>query len=182
VGDLAEVYGIARRFLNPYQYPTEHQLEAAKISGLFLGHYLPWDGLTNFLLSQASGFESMPMRVEGSMVSYENVDNFQTGIHDYFKYLKFGFSRATDLACLHVRRGRISRQEALEIVRSLDGRFPWTYLGKPVEEILRPLKITVDEFVGVCDRFTNHNLFRTDSTGQLIKRLDGSPELISSPT
>jgi hypothetical protein len=182
VGDLAEVYGIARRFLNPYLYPTEHQLEAAKISGLFLGHYLPWDGLTNFLLSQASGFESMPMRVEGSMVSYENVDNFQTGIHDYFKYLKFGFSRATDLACLHVRRGRISRQEALEIVRSLDGRFPWTYLGKPVEEILRPLKITVDEFVGVCDRFTNHNLFRTDSTGQLIKRLDGSPELISSPT
>lgn len=182
VADLSEVYGIARKLLNPYQYPSEHQLETARLYGLFLGHYLPWDGLTNFLISQASGFESMPARIEGSMVSYENVDNYQTGIHDYFKYLKFGFSRTTDLACLHVRRGRISRQEALEIVKNLDGQFPWTYLGKPLEEILRPLKFTVDEFVGICDRFTNHNIFRIDSNGQLKKRLDGSPELLGSPT
>ena len=37
-------------------------------------------------------------------MNYENLDNHQTGIHDYFKFLKFGFARATDIACLHVRR------------------------------------------------------------------------------
>ena len=46
------------------------------------------------------------------MVNYENLDNHQTGIHDYFKFLKFGFGRATDIACLHVRRGRITREDA----------------------------------------------------------------------
>ena len=181
VSDLAEVYGIAKKDLNPYEYPTEQELASAKIVGLFLGHYLKWDGLTNFLLSQASGFESMPVRVEGSMVSYENVDNFQTGIHDYFKYLKFGFGRATDLACLHIRRDRISRQEAIQIIHEVDGRFPWTYLGKSLGEILSPLKVTVEEFMDVCDRFTNHNIFQTNSDGLLAKRKDGSPELIGSP-
>ena len=181
VGDLAEVYGIARKHLNPYEYPSEQVLASAEISGLFLGHYLPWDGLTNFLLSQASGFESMPVRVEGSMVSYENVDNYQTGVHDYFKYLKFGFARATDLACLHVRRKRISRLEALEIIKRVDGRFPRTYLGKSLDEILSPLNVAIEEFMEICDRFTNHNIFRTNASGQLVRREDGSPELISNP-
>jgi len=181
VGDLAEVYGIARMHLNPYEYPSEQELATAEITGLFLGHYLPWDGLTNFLLSQASGFESMPVLVEGSMVSYENVDNYQTGIHDYFKYLKFGFARATDLACLHVRRNRISRFEALEIIKRVDGRFPSTYLGKPLDKILAPLDVTIDDFMDICDRFTNHNIFRTNASGGLLRREDGSPELISNP-
>ena len=37
------------------------------------------------------------------------------GIHDYFKFLKFGFGRASDLACLHIRRGRLTRQDGLEV-------------------------------------------------------------------
>ena len=93
--------------------------------------------LSNALIAQAHGFATLDRAVEGSMVNYENLDNHQTGIHDYFKFLKFGFGRATDLACLHVRRGRITRQDALELVRKHDGKFPWTYLGKPLEEILR---------------------------------------------
>ena len=62
------------------------------MTGLFLGYYLPWDGLSNALIAQANGFTTLPQAVEGSMVNYENLDNHQTGIHDYFKFLKFGFS------------------------------------------------------------------------------------------
>ena len=70
------------------------------------------------------------------MVDYENLDNYQHGIHDYFKFLKFGFSRATDIASLHIRRGRLTRYEAQQIVRQNDGKYPWTYLGKPLIDIL----------------------------------------------
>ena len=93
------------------------------------------------------------------MVNYENLDNYQTGIHDYFKFLKFGFSRTTDIACLHIRRGRITRQDALEVVKARDGNFPWSYLGKTLNEILAPLNMPVDEFIKVCDRFTNKKIF-----------------------
>lgn len=113
------------------------------------------------------------------MVNYENLDNYQTGIHDYFKFLKFGFSRATDIACLHIRRGRITRQEGLEIVRKRDGKFPWTYLGKPLGEILEPLDMTIEEFVKVCDRFTNKKIFRRDAAGALIKDKHGNLEKVN---
>ena len=176
VSDLSSTYGIATSHLLPYQYPSDEDLKRVGVTGLFLGYYLPWDGLANALIAQANGFESLGRPVEGSMVDYENLDNHQTGIHDYFKFLKFGFSRATDIACLHVRRGRITRQDALEIVRVRDGRFPWTYLGKPLAEILAPLDMSVEEFIGVCDRFTNKKIFRRDANGALVKDRHGNLE------
>ena len=174
VSDLTGTYGFAAKDLLPYQYPTDEELRRAGVTGLFLGYYMPWDGLSNALIAQANGLTTFDRAVEGSMVSYENLDNHQTGIHDYFKYLKFGFSRATDIACLHVRRGRLTRQDALAIVSARDGKFPWTYLGKPLSEILEPLDMGVDEFIKVCDRFTNKKIFKRDASGELIKDRHGN--------
>ena len=169
VSDLVGMEGIEARHLLPYTYPSDEELQEAGVTGIFLGYYIPWDGYSNALISQANGFTTYHKTVEGSCVNYENIDNYQTGIHDYFKFLKFGFGRATDLACLHVRRGRITRRDACDIVRRLDGRFPWQYLGKPLEEILAPLEMSVEEFVAVCDRFTNKKLFLRDAQGNLVK-------------
>ena len=108
------------------------------------------------------------------MVNYENLDNYQTGIHDYFKFLKFGFGRATDLACLHIRRARISREDGLDAVQRLDGKFPWSYLGKDLKDILKPLDLTVDEFISLCDQFTNKRIFKRNSDGSLLKDKDGN--------
>lgn len=174
VSDLTEVYGIPNKHLLPYQYPTDDELKRVGVTGLFLGYYIPWDGLSNALIAQANGFSAYSAAVEGSMVNYENLDNHQTGIHDYFKFLKFGFGRSTDIACLHLRRGRITRQDALEIVKKNDGKFPWTYLGKDLKDILEPLDMTVDEFIKVCDRFTNKRVFKKNSAGELMKDKHGN--------
>jgi N-acetyl sugar amidotransferase len=179
VSDLTSTYGVEPRHLLPYQYPTDDDLQRVGVTGLFLGHYLPWDGLSNALIAQANGFVTLDRAVEGSIVTYENLDNHQTGIHDYFKYLKFGFSRATDIACLHVRRGRMTREDALETVKARDGKFPWTYLGKPLAQILEPLEMSVDEFIKVCDRFTNKKIFKKDAAGDPIKDRHGNLEKIN---
>jgi hypothetical protein len=165
---------IEARHLIPYSYPTDEELARVGVTGLFLGYYFPWDGLANALIAQSNGFVTFEKAVEGSMVNYENLDNHQTGIHDYFKFLKFGFGRATDLACLHIRRGRLTRQDGLDAVRRLDGKFPWEYLGKPLAEILEPLEMSVDEFVRVCDKFTNKKIFARDAKGGLVKDMHGN--------
>lgn len=174
VSDLIGQEGIEAKHLIHYTYPSDEELQRASITGLFLGHYLPWDGLANTLIAQANGFHSYHKAVEGSMVNYENLDNHQTGIHDYFKFLKFGFGRATDLACLHIRRGRLTRQDGLDAVKRLDGRFPWEYLGKTLKDILLPLEMTVDEFICVCDRFTNKKIFKCDTSGTLLRDHEGN--------
>lgn len=174
VTDLIGLEGINARDIIPYTYPSDGELKRVGVTGLFLGHYLPWDGYSNALIVQANGFETLPTTVEGSVVNYENLDNHQTGIHDYFKFLKFGFGRATDIACLHLRRGRITRQDAQEMVRRHDGKFPWTYLGKPLEDILASLELTIDQFIRICDRFTNKKIFLRDAKGNLIKDARGN--------
>ena len=144
------------------------------VTGIFLGYYLPWDGFSNALIAQAHGFQTYNRFVEGSLVNYENLDNAQTGIHDYFKFLKYGFGRATDLACLHIRRGRLSREEGIKLVKLHDGKFPWVYLDTPIQDILDEIDLTLEEFVRICDRFTNKKIFVRDSRGNLVKDRHGN--------
>ncbi len=172
--DLVGQEGITERDLISLQYPEEEDLQRVGVTGLFLGYYLPWDGYQNTLLAQAHGFESYPTRVEGNLVSYENLDNIHHGVHDYFKFLKYGFCRVTDLASLNIRRGRMSRSEALEVVRKYDGEFPWTYLGVPLEKLLEDIDMSLEKFISICDDFTNKKIFVCDRRGNLIKDKKGN--------
>jgi N-acetyl sugar amidotransferase len=174
VSDLIGQEGIQPRHLIQYTYPSDEELQRVGVTGLFLGYYMPWDGYQNALIAQANGFETYHKPVEGSLVNYENLDNYQTGIHDYFKFLKFAFGRATDLACTHLRRGRLTRQDAIDLVTRHDGKFPSVYLGEPLEHVLKEIEVTMEEFVRVCDRFTNKRLFVCDARGNLAKDRDGN--------
>lgn len=174
VSDLPGQDGIQKRDLIQYTYPSDEQLHQVEVTGIFLGYYLPWDGYSNALIAQAHGFTTYHKPVEGSLINYENLDNVQTGIHDYFKFLKYGFGRATDLASLHIRRGRLSREDGVRLVKMHDGQFPWEYLGVPIREVVEEIEMPLDEFVRVCDRFTNKRLFKTDSRGELIKDSKGN--------
>jgi len=174
VTDLLGQEGLSAKELIQFTYPTDDDLKRVGVTGIFMGYYFPWDGYQNALVAQAYGFETFPKAVEGSLVSYENIDNIQTGIHDYFKYLKFGFCRVTDLACLHLRRGRLTREQAIAIVKKRDGKFPWSYLGHPIQDVLKQIDIDLEEFIRICDRFTNKKIFKCDSRGNLLKDQNGN--------
>ena len=80
----------------------------------------------------------------------------------------------TDIACLYIRRKRITREQAKEYIIKYDGKFPSKYLNKPLEEILKPLDLTLEEFEKCCDKFTNKNLFKKDNLGKLLKDTYGN--------
>lgn len=174
VSDLVGQVGIEPKHLIQYTYPPDEDLRRVGVTGLFLGYYMPWDGLSNALVAQANGFETWPTVVEGSIVNYENLDNEQMRIHDYFKFLKYGYSRATDWACWHIRRGRLTREDGIALVQKHDGKFPWTYLGVQLETILSEIDMTLEEFQTVCDRFTNRKIFVTDRRGNLVRDREGN--------
>lgn len=153
--------------LHMYTYPD---LSQKTTSGIFLGHFFPWDGAENARIAVKHGFREWYGPVEGTGYSYENLDNYQTGIHDYFKYIKFGFGRCTDIASNHIRRKNITRAEGIEMVLLYDGRYPNSYLGKEIEEILEPIGVSIREFIDIVNKFANRDLFEV-RTGRMPRAL-----------
>ena len=84
------------------------------------------------------------------------------------------------MACNLIRRGLLTRQDAAHIVSNHDGIFPSSYLDKTLESILGEYNISMDEFLQVCDDYTNYDIFKQDTNGNLVRRKDGSPELLAS--
>ena len=174
VSDLIGQEGIEEKHLIQYTYPSDDDLKSVGVTGLFLGYFIPWDGHNNALIAQAHGFETYSKRIEGSIVNHEDLDNLLCRVHYYFKYLKFGFDRVTDWACIHIRRGRLTREEGINLAIKYGGKFPWTYLGRPLQQILDEIDISLDEFRNICDRYTNRKLFKCDRKGNLIRDKKGN--------
>jgi len=177
VSDLLSIEGVAERDLYFYEYPSVEDIDSLGLKGIYLDNYFPWNGISNAVISQSLGFRVSETNILGTISNYENLDNYVHGIHDYLKYLKFGFSRATDIACNLIRRNLISRDDAIMLVERHDGRYPASYLDRTLTEILSYFEISMQEFDAVCDDYTNYDLFLQDQAGQLMRREDGSPQL-----
>ena len=145
--DLIGKSGLTVQDLEIFRFPD---LSAAAVKGVWLGDYISWDGWKNAFVAQQYGFEVMPTNVEGTGANYENVDNFVTVLRDYMRYLKYGYTRATDILSLHVRHGRLTRDEALKLEALSQYEPLKTSLGKPIEEVLAYFDITPEQFKQEC--------------------------------
>lgn len=152
LSDVAEILKINPLYLMLYQSPI---IDGGRVLSVFMGAYFPWDGYENFQIARKHGFTEYPLDVDGSIFGYENLDNLQTGIHDYLRFLKFGYGRAVDIASNHIRRGLMTRDEAIERIKGRDGAYPSYYLGAPIMTTLGKIGMTEREFLKICDRFTN---------------------------
>lgn len=150
--DLVGMDGITERDIEPYLQPTDEEM--GDTSAYFLGQFLGWDGLRNAEIAAEHGFEWWHTDVEGSIGRYESLDNHQTGLHEWFKMLKYQFMRPTDIASLAIRRGRMTRDDALQLIAERE-IFPETYLGVRYEVILDRIGIGLEEYREIETRFTN---------------------------
>ena len=156
--DLIGVEGLTKRDIQDYMPPSVDRVANAGIQAHFLGQYIPWDSHHNAEVAQAAGMRWM-LPTNANWWPTENQDNAQTGAHDFGMYLKYGYGRGCSQISVDVRAGRITRDAALEWVRVCDGIFPSTYMQIHIQEVLRNIGVTSDEFKTILDKFTNHDLF-----------------------
>ena len=86
-------------------------------------------------------------------------------LHDYLKYVKYGFGRATDHANIDIRNNRITRDEGLELVKKYDGKYPHEGINSFIE-YSEMTKAEIDEII---DSFTNPILFQQNEDGSFAK-------------
>jgi N-acetyl sugar amidotransferase len=186
IEDMLGVEGITESDLIPYRYPSDDELADVGVTAIFLGYYQRWDARkqlrevldkTEFKINTTVMDFGERAHQEGTYTNYENLDGKFVGVHDYLKFLKFGFGRATDHASIDIRNERVSREEAKQLVRDYEGKVPRRYLV----EYLEFVGMTEDEFYETLDAFTNKAIFKTDENGRIVRDANGEVQKLVWP-
>jgi len=169
IEDMIGVNGLTRKQLTPYFYPPDEEINRVGVVGLFLGSYFFWDAKKQLKIILEKGFsikEDGP--VEGTYTNYENLDEKMHGLHDYLKFVKYGFGRATDHASIDIRNKRITREQGLELVKKYDGKYP--HLS--IQTFMEYSNMSKGEIDEIIDSFTNPMLFEIDEKGNFKRDSD----------
>ena len=173
--------GINLNDIKTFIYPSDDELNNVGVTGLYLGHYTKWDSKENADRVIELGWSTNPDGpIEGAYNDIENLDcKWIGGLHDYMKFIKYGYGRATDQLCIEIRAGRMTRSQAIEArCQSREGKVPWKY----IPDFLDYLDITEHDFFENLDQFTNKRLFEKDLQGALLKDNSGNLRPLFNPT
>lgn len=163
-GDLKE--GLEKQDLLPWIYPSDDEIERVGVRGLYISNYFKWEANEHSqLMIDKYGFKPYPESFERTYRRISNLDDMhENGIHDYLKFVKFGYGRATDHTCKDIRAGNMSRREAINIVRKMDH-----VKSKDLCRWLEYVGMTEEEFDYVCDTFRDPRVWSIQD-GQWAKQ------------
>jgi len=158
--------GLTAKDLLWAQYPTDEEISAVGVRGIYLGNYVNWDANKHVkLVMELYGWRPAEQPFERTYRNFSNLDDMhENGIHDYLKFVKFGYGRATDHACKDIRRGIMTREQGIEMVRKYDHVKP----RRDLERWLKYVGMTEEEFDYICDTFRNRRVWRVEH-GQWVK-------------
>lgn len=122
--DCAPAHGerLSKSDLLCWMYPDDAEIDAVGVRGVYLSNYFHWDANSHGeLMVKEYGFEPSDVPFERTYRRMSNLDDMhENGIHDYMKFVKFGYGRASDHVCKDIRAGLMSREEGVRIVQAMD--------------------------------------------------------------
>ena len=139
-----------------FKIPDQNKLNKAKIFLTHWGYFESWDPYRNYLVAKEHcGLEESKIGNSGTFTNFAQNDQALFALHTYLMYLKFGFGRATQDAGIEIRRGAMTREQAVNLVRLYDGQYPHEFL----EIYLDYYQMSRAEFDTALDRWANQELF-----------------------
>ena len=128
--DLVGKGGITHGDVAPYVYPSDEDIARCDIRGIYMSNFFFWDAKTQGEQMIAEwDFAPVTYERERTFNLYAKIEDHANDVHDYLKYLKFGYGRATDDASMEIRHGRMTREEGIDMVRRYDANEPTTLDG-----------------------------------------------------
>lgn len=152
---------LSAKDLAAYFGPTAEEIEAAGTRAIFLGYYLSWDPVETRRVAERHGFATDASGPRTGYYDFADIDDDFISIHHWMKWYKFGFTRLFDNLSLEIRNGRMSRADALDVLRRSGDQTPH-------KDIARLCAFTgVDEarFHAIAETFRNHTIWKRDREG-----------------
>lgn len=143
-------HNISFNKMDIYNLPDQDSLN--RTNAVFCSYFFKWDSETNLKIAKKYGFKSLKSNSEGTYRNYVGIDEKINRIHQYLKFLKFGYGRATDHACEDIRNNRITRYKAIKLVKKFDRVKLTKYYYK---EFIDLIGLSEKSFFRVMDKFIN---------------------------
>ncbi len=141
--------------LTPYFGPSDEELAAKGVQAVFLGYFFQWDPAVTSEVAHAHGFRSRDSGPKTGYYDYADIDDDFISIHHYLKWYKFGFTRSYDNLSLEIRNGRMSRDEAIEVIRAIGDETP----HDDIRSFCDHVGITTERFFELIERFRNADVW-----------------------
>ena len=151
----------------PYIPPSSNYLEERGVEVHYLGYYLKWDPQECYYYAvENTGFQANSERTEGTYSKYSSIDDRIDMFHYYTTLIKFGIGRATYDAAQEVRNQKITRDEAVQLVKRYDQEFPKKYFG----DFLDYISLTESQFQSTVDQFRSPHLWEAEGNSWNLKQ------------
>jgi N-acetyl sugar amidotransferase len=144
----SESMSLSYEDLVPFLYPHDKEIEKVGVRGIYLNNYLRWDSKAQHeKMIELYGYETNDQN--RTFDRYNDVDCFHySDVHDYVKFLKYGYGKVLDHACREIRLKRLTREEGIDLVRKYSLKAP-----KSLKVFLEWINITERGFYYFIDKF-----------------------------
>ena len=161
---------IFERELIQWKYPSDEEIEDVDVRGIYISNFFKWDANEHGqLMIEKYGFKEAEEPFERTYRKMSNLDDMhENGIHDYMKWVKFGYGRATDHTSKDIRGGEISREEAVSEVLKRDH-----IKSKDLYRWLDYVSWTEEKFDKGADKFRDPNVWWIKDQKWCKKDIDG---------
>jgi N-acetyl sugar amidotransferase len=165
--------GLAGKDLLWAQYPSDDEIAEVGVRGIYLSNYVNWDANTHVKeMMERYDWRPAQQPFERTYRMFSNLDDMhENGIHDYLKFIKLGYGRATDHACKDIRAGIMTRDRGIEMVRKYDHVKP----RRDLERWLRYVNMSEEEFDHICDTFRDKRVWRVEGDQWVKDNIWGQP-------
>ncbi|MDD5597300.1 MAG: N-acetyl sugar amidotransferase [Victivallaceae bacterium] len=139
-----------------WSFPSEEELKNKALCCVHWSYFENWDPYKNYLIAKEHcGLQEQENSNQGTFTNFAQNDQALYALHTYLMYLKFGFGRATRDAGIEIRRGALTREQALYLVRMYDNNYPEDYIPMYLDYY----RMSQKEFDEIIDKWANKNLF-----------------------
>lgn len=142
---------LTKRELTPYFGPSQEELEDAGVSAVFLGYYFEWDPDVTRSVAAAHGFEANSGVARTGFYDFADIDDDFISVHHWLKWYKFGFTRLFDNLALEIRNKRLTRDAAIDILRSRGDETP----RDDIQKMCDFLRVPERDFWNTAETFRN---------------------------
>ena len=153
---ILKLSGLSEQELFWFKFPTKKELAKNNLEITHYGFYEDWDPYRNYQVAKKyCGLSENKNLNEGTYTNFAQNDQKLYALHCYFMYLKFGFGRTTQDAAIDIRRGALSRDQAVQLIKLYDDLYPESLF----DDYCKYYKMSMNEFLKNIDKWANKDLF-----------------------